>query len=74
MRELSYGERIKLGDIFVVDGKNRRVVHTEEDHCLVKVNSRTFIKFPIVYTEDFKKAESDDNEAYSVFRECDLRK
>lgn len=68
MKELSYGEEIKLGDKVLINGKYRNVVHIDKDCSLVKINSRTFIQFPKTYSEEFKKKDDVDETSYVVYR------
>ena len=68
MRELSYGEKIKLGDKVLINGKYRNVVHIDKDYVLVKINARSFIQFPKTYSEEFKKKDDIDETSYVVYR------
>lgn len=69
MKELRYGEKIKVGDKVDFGNKMRPVVYVDTEYCLVKLNIRTFIRFPIIYSEEFKRHDELDELSYTVYRE-----
>lgn len=68
MKELDYGEKIRVGDKVFTMGGLHDVVGTDNNFCYVRVNRYTSIRLPNVYSKEFKDSNDIDNEEYPVFR------
>lgn len=68
MRELDYGDKIQVGDKVAI-GKGMYVVNkVDSEFCYVRVNKHTSIRFPDVYSQEFKNSDDVDTTAYIVYR------
>lgn len=69
MTELTYGDRIEVNDKVCIHGLLCNVQSIHDGFCIVRINRKTTIQLPVIYSEEFKKPDSQDRTQYIVFRD-----
>ena len=68
MKELHCGDEIVVGDMVTIGKGLYKVVKVDSKFCYVRVNRFTSMRFPNVYSDDFKNTDDIDKAVYNVYR------
>lgn len=68
MKELSFGSDIRVGDTISVGSSTGEIFKVDNICCYARLNKRTIVQIPSVYSEQFKQPDSIDGRSYTVYR------